>query len=503
MTIPFSSITEGTRARKAEAYGDIDGLAKSIKALGTIQPIVLSKQVSDCDHAEIDNETCILCGECRNSNSDNYGLGPNTKFLLVAGGRRFRALQKLGITVLHHGSTLNPSAPGFLFADEVPEHIRKEAELDENLRRLDMTWIDSVLLVAETHEAKKRAGGKSWGREQTAALLGTGYNETKVTYALQIADFLRSGDKEMLAAPNMSGAMKVLCKKKEDEALAEKQKRAVKSMPKGGDVLSPLNPSEILSDMRNSKSGSNGPEESNPLPGPLIPLSALFRLGDFRNLNWPQVDHIVTDIPYGIDMDNLDAENVASTSSEHDELANVQLMPEFLARSYQTIKPGGFLVFFYDLEHHNFLQTWSENVGFKTQNWPFIACKTSTCRNQAAQFNTTKNYEVAMFCRKDGGAVLRKPVPSSWSPYDFNVERSDYSHPFAKPRALWLDIYRMISFPGQSVLDPFAGEWSAGRAAIEFGLVPHGIELIENHFNRGMEHARKEYLKIHADARFT
>ena len=62
-TILLTSIIEGVRARKD--YGDLDGLKDSLTRLGSIHPIVLSK------------------------NQDNT-------YNLVAGGRRFRSMQQMG-----------------------------------------------------------------------------------------------------------------------------------------------------------------------------------------------------------------------------------------------------------------------------------------------------------------------------------------------------------------------------------------------------------------------
>ena len=48
-------------------------------------------------------------------------------------------MKRLKVTELHHGSTLTPGKLGFVFADEVPEHTRKEAELVEqgaNIERI-------------------------------------------------------------------------------------------------------------------------------------------------------------------------------------------------------------------------------------------------------------------------------------------------------------------------------------------------------------------------------
>lgn len=500
MTIPFSSIIEGDRARNKKKYGNIEDLAESLKSLGTIQPIVLSKRWAKGSKRE-DNDLDM-------SDEDAIRMGWLV-FDLVAGGRRYRAMQHLNVKELYHGSTLDPQKLGFVFADEVPEHVRKEAELDENLHRLDMDWVDNCLLIADVHRTKKDIDPK-WGVRSTAALLGEGYGKSHVNNAIRVAKLLRAGDDQILKCKSLMEALAVLIQRKEDEALAALQKRAMASITPQNIVISskPTGTSSFL-DTLSKVLGPSDPvtkavaatQQTGPTPAtqpPVeIPLSRLFSLGDFRSVPWPKVDHIVTDIPYGIDMDNLDDKQIASVKDTHDVEQNVEQMEPFLRMAFDAVKPGGFLVFCFDLDHWNYIQKTAKAVGWRVQDWPFIACKTSACKNNAPAYNTTKNYEAIAYMRRDEKTVLRKPIPTSWKPYDFSIERSLYSNPFAKPFELWKDIYDAIAFPGQHVLDPCCGQMSACRAAVNCGLIPHGIELSEKHYNAGLELMRKAFALVH------
>jgi len=235
----------------------------------------------------------------------------------------------------------------------------------------------------------------------------------------------------------------------------------------------------------------------------------MFTLGDNLSVTWTPTHHIVTDIPYGIDMANLNQKNIADVASEHEVAANLEQMPLFLEKAYAAVLPHGFCVFFYDLDHHEKLQRWATEIGWRVQRWPFIAVKSSACQNNAAQYNLTKNFEVAMFLRKDEHSVLRHDPKhqlnnTCWKSYDFAAERRLYNNPFAKPYELWKDIYDMIAFPGQSVRDPYAGEMSACRAAANCGLMPFGNEISEQHYNRGIENMQKAYAVIHmSNVKFT
>lgn len=507
-SIPFTDVIVENRIRDGKKYGDITSLRESLAAVGSIHPIVLSKR------------------------SDG-------KYDLVAGGRRHLAMTQLNTMELWHASTLDPTKLGFVFAEEVPADIRKEAELDENLHRLNMDWIDTCLAIADLHEMKKSKNTK-WGFRQTAEILGKGYNRTSANYAVLLAKRLRDGDKEIAACSNMSEAVAVLLKRKEEEALAKlasrvevKNKVAGVGMPAPQGLesfldrinmtLQPKAPTQIMSkpvglDEAMAVLDSPPPTSSVPAtgeqPAPVlpstppveIPLSVMFQCGDslhgesavLPQLREASFDHIVTDIPYGIDMDNLKSlRGIEDVKDEHEVDVNIDQMKPFLEQAFRLIKPKGFCVFFYDLDHHEKLQRWAEEVGFGVQRWPLIWHKLHNCKNEAAAFNTTKNFEVAMVLRKDGQTVLRSPQLSSVKSCDGSHERRLYHNPFAKPYDLWKWIYDMIAFPGQTVLDPFCGEMSACRAAANCGLIPFGIEVNENHFRRGLQHMQEAYALIH------
>lgn len=476
-SIPFSSIIEGERARNIKKYGNLEGLKTSLSTIGSIHPIVLADRT------------------------------------LVAGGRRYRAMKELGITELWYGSVLNPSRLGFLFKEDVPEHIWREAELDENLHRLGMDWIDECLQICRVHQLKKSEDPK-WGQAQTAAMLGTsGASKSSVNLALVVGKLLIAGDKEITACTSLMEANMLRAKRKCDEGLANLHKRVAARTPKIGfpattasflDTFSiPTSERKVMPNAGNISVGNPPPpQQSNPSvgetkPAVVVPLSSMFVLGDNLQIPWPKVDHIVTDIPYGVDMDNFDEKLVADVRFEHDVNSNIAQMQQFLTCCFNSLNPGGFCVFWYDLDHHEKLQAWAQMAGFKVQRWPLTWIKTHACRNQAAQFNFTKSTEWAMVCRKDGNTVLRKQQPVSVISESGLAERQLYNNPFAKPFTVWKFIFDAIALPGQTILDPYCGEMSSCRAAVNCGLQPFGIEINPQHFNRGLEHMKTVYRLLH------
>lgn len=102
--------------RMRSDYGDLESMIISIKEHGLIQPMVLGDDYSD-------------------------DSGPRPR--LIAGGRRYAALRKMGVKELKEGyhwvrRDENNSSPEKL--------MRLQAiELEENLRRKNLTWQEEVL----------------------------------------------------------------------------------------------------------------------------------------------------------------------------------------------------------------------------------------------------------------------------------------------------------------------------------------------------------------------
>src|SRR5215468_6080758 len=324
--ILISQINVGERYRKD--YGDLEGIKTSLSRLGSIHPIVLSRGIGD-------------------------------RFDLIAGGRRLACLKELKIERLYHGVVLNPQRFGFLYDDEVPEDVRREAELDENLFHLKTKWQEDCLIIADLHELKRKQNDLKWGVVQTAQLLGKGYGKTNVNYAVRIAERLRAGDADFIGCDNMSDAIALLVKRKEEAALAELQRRTISRFDTTA-LDSFLDTINIGTTKKVDKTVADrtvvvteGPMVSTEKV--TVPLSKMFFNDDFRKAAYQFVDgyfdHVITDIPYGIDMDNLDQfTKIADVKAEHEVEVNVEMFDPFLETSFRLTKSGGFCVFFYDLD---------------------------------------------------------------------------------------------------------------------------------------------------------
>lgn len=480
--LPLANIDRFDRYR--QSYRNIDKLAESISILGLAQPIVLNIQ------------------------SDG-------SYKLVAGGRRCKALELLNISTLEHGITCEPGRAGYVVRQELSAETLLELELEENLQREDTEWYEDVLQfrnIAKSYERKAALSSQTWGYRQAGMLLGV--SSARAHGIITVAEYLIKSDKEIQEAGSLDNAIRILLGRKEDEAnkiLAKESASSFTFHENLPGAKAPLD--EIVIDLgelpgskASRKSGSETEQEDTKEPEIFapgfeekeitIPLSRMFFQGDFREImpKMPSesVDHILTDIPYGIEMDNLDVQNQERVEAQHDVEENVSLMPDFVKQAFRVVKDKGYVVFFYDLDWHIYLRELAVKEGFKVQRWPFVWVKTHPCRNQAPQYNFTKTIETAMVLRK-GNATLNMPQTRGHILEDGQIERKLYRNPFAKPFAVWKVLLDAIALKGQIILDPFAGEMSCPRAVINSGMQPMGIELMEHHFNAGIEGVKTVY----------
>jgi ParB family chromosome partitioning protein len=447
--VPVADIKLEDRAR--QDFGDLKTLAESIEQLGLIHPPLLD--------------------------ADNN---------LIAGERRIRAMQLLDLTEVP-----------VVYREQLSESQRKEMELHENIRRLGMKWQEKTLLIFDTHKAKRREKalvGSEWFQRETGELFNL--SEAHVSNALKLGECLVGGDEEVLNSKSIGDALAVLAKRQERALMAESIKRfgeeakppEARDKSAGGVIIS-------LDDDEMENLGQTPPteqEKAEVMNKITFDLGKMFKLGDCLDLmdkmKPGSVDHIVTDPPYGIPMENLDVSNKSEVEAEHDVEENIKLLLEFIPRAYRLLpQRGGFCVFWYDVVHQEKLMHAANAVGFKIQKWPLIWCKTHNCQNNSAQYNFTKATEYAMVLRK-GNATLVKPVAKNFLMCDGSIERKAYSNPFAKPGDVWKFVLEHVAYQGQTILDPFAGQFSSVRAMLNLGMKPLAMELKAYHFARGVEH---------------
>ena len=125
--VPLDKIIIGKRFRKD--YGDIEGLATSIRERGIIQPVAVKED--------------------------------GTSFRLLAGGRRIAAARNIGLRHI----------PVVIIDGVRDELDAREVELFENVFRKDLSWLEKINLTDRIHKLMLKKYGGQWSARSTAKLL--------------------------------------------------------------------------------------------------------------------------------------------------------------------------------------------------------------------------------------------------------------------------------------------------------------------------------------------
>jgi site-specific DNA-methyltransferase (adenine-specific) len=82
---------------------------------------------------------------------------------------------------------------------------------------------------------------------------------------------------------------------------------------------------------------------------------------------------------------------------------------------------------------------------------------------------------------------LRTVAYSVWEITPVNSPRLDEKHAAPFPEEIPRRLIELFSYPGENVLDPFAGAGTSLRIAKELGRIPNGVEMSKDYHNNAMK----------------
>lgn len=494
-TILLSDVKVLTRIRTE--CTNIANLAESIRQHGLIQPVVL--------------------------NRDNT---------LVAGERRYRAHLHLGLDRIK-----------FVYTDQVVEEdVKAELEFEENRNREDFPWQDEALGVLKIYRMKRQCGMlEGWTYSQQLAADMFKMSVGNINLVLQVAKKLE-GEKNLpmekrrywqFTSCNEAYRLGLMAEQ-EDAATAELARRAklntdtlsqvvasraiveeVKRIEASPDLLAkereryasnPLNSVPFDTYWKERQAERETIENTVYLSNQLVHADCIEYMNDPANSG--RFNHIITDPPYGIDMDNLNqlnqhgGMNIERVEDAHQVEENLDLLARFFPAAWKCTDDKAFVIVCGDVMVWQHMYDLATKVGFAVQRWPFIWRKVGqSVMNNCPGYNTTKDFEIAMICRKPGATLFQK-LNTSFKDAS-NVEAVKLTgHPFAKPFELTRTFIEAVSMERQLILDPFMGGGSMILEILRAKRNVVGVEKELHHYNGTLETIKREYyLKL--NPRFT
>lgn len=398
---PISKIWVDRSKRQRLALEDIDDMAGSLQRAGQINPILIKR----------DGE--LVCGE-----------------------RRFEGAKKLGWTSIN-----------VQFTDEIDPAELQLLELEENVRRMDLTWQEQAAAIKKYHEL--RAGETGWSMAKTGDALG--FSTSTVSRYLGVAEAIASGDERVMEAPRLSTAV----------GIVERQAARVKST--------------VLDRIEETATGES-PAESRVAPL----LNADFCEWS-KSYDGPRFNLIHCDFPYGVKADKHDQGAASAFGGYEDSFATYTRLIDALETSMSNVvADSAHIMFWFSMDYYQLTLDRLRSMGWTVSAFPLYWMKSDNSGILPDPSRGPRRIVETCFMGSRGDRlIVRSKSNAIAHPNTKNIHMSE------KPRAVLKHFMEMFCDKNSIVLDPTCGSANALRAAESLGARKVlGLEINEEFFNR-------------------
>lgn len=445
--------------RQRKDLGDLSDLERSLEETGLIQPIVL-----------------------RQGN------------ILVAGERRLTSAKNLGWTEIDYHNL-----------EDLSDDDAQVVELEENVKRLSMSWPDqckTYLRLHEILEKKALAEKKSWSYTSTAKRLAM--STQLLSRHIALANELKT-DPELANISTLSTAYNTLARRNErrftdtmDDLSGFALETAFSLGPQSNELIDALTEVEIsidpapatfaIEDIATGETKATvakvapialpaAPVQTKPIAlGPQIvpPENSLLNT-DFiewsRTYSGPKFNFIHCDFPYDAGAGRASSQiNAGGDLGTYEDNGPIfwQLCEAMMDSMSNVIAPSAHIVFWHlsekTFEVMNFFRSYEKTYDLRVFNIPLIWHKTDNTGVLSDPARRARHiYESAIVVSRGD----RKIVKSVGDVYGCPISRS--IHPAEKPQPMLEHFFRMFVSETTRMLDPTCGSGTSLRAAEALG----------------------------------
>ena len=396
-------VDRDSRQRKTMSPESISSLAQSIAKIGLINPITIERS-----------------GQLR------------------TGETRWAACRSLGWT----------SIP-VQFVEDLDEAELQLIELDENVKRTNLSWQEECEAVGRYHALRKSLV-PDWTQVQTADALGL--SEPAITARLDVYQEMQNPESRVHQATKMSEARTIVTRVKERRAAA---------------ILDSIAPP------------SAKPEREVPL------LNADFNewAPAYRG---PKFNFLHCDFPYGINADAQQQGGNTVVMGEYDDSPDVyfQLLDTLRSAMENVVAESAHLLFWFSMRFYNNTVLRLTEMGWRVDPFPLVWHKSDNVGLLPDPLRgPRRTYEVALFASRGDRKIVQPVANSISSPTTKQIHMSE------KPLPVLSHFFRMVIDEYSSVLDPTAGSANSIRAARKMGAASAlGIEKATEFYTLAKEH---------------
>lgn len=416
--------------RQRKDFGDIDGLAESIKQHGVLQPPLAVEQADGT-------------------------------YKLVAGERRLRAVKQLGM--LEIPLSIMPATTDELTAQHV--------ELVENIQRKNLSWDEEVLAKKRLHDLQISLHGKALAGK-TAEGAKEGWSIADTAKLLNESRALTNTD--LLLAAALQAQPELAKSKTKDEARSQLKRQ------QGQRLMQELAKRTAAATTAKAASG----EQTVDIRAKLFES---YIIGDFFKLapDVPaeSVNCIMLDWPYGVDISGCfgtepseAALNDLGSNMKAEDYLN--FMQAVVHQCKRILKPNGWLLVWYAMHPwHGPTVSTLEAAGFTVR--PPVIWDKGNGNTREPRYNLRGYYEPMLYAAKGLPQLAQLDQPNII--HVPKIQGKHKLHPTEKPVELLEKLYKLFCLPNHKIFVPFLGSGNDLLAAANCGLEAFGFELNEDY----------------------
>ena len=387
---------------------------------------------------------------------------------LVAGERRLRAIREiyeLGGSFKHGGTRVEAGLVPVVDLGELPFLAAFEAELEENIRRKDLTVLEAAQATAKLFELRALQAAERGYVKPTAGDI-----------AREVFDIPASKPAGELGSAQAKIKSQLLVAKhaaNPEVRKATSLKEAVNIIKKADQVAQNAKLAEIVGKTYSTANLKLLNEDS------LVWAAA----------NPGQFDIILTDPPYGMGADEFGDSGKPGDANAHsyDDSYETWLetMRVFAPASFALCKPAAHAYVFCDLDRFSELRGFMSQAGWDVHRTPLIWHNPDGFRAPWPDRGPQRKYELILYATKGGKKTTRLAG-------DVLMYRKDAAvgHPAQKPVELLKDLLTRSALPGNRVCDLFAGSGATLEAAHSLMLDCVALERDPTHYATALKRVK-------------
>jgi DNA modification methylase/ParB-like chromosome segregation protein Spo0J len=421
------------------------------------------------------------------------------QLVLVAGERRLKTMNDmwaLGVTVRYNGSIIPPGMVPYTTLGELSEIEAEEAELDENMKRKDLTWQEQAAAVDRLMKLRQKKYAAAVAKVETQVKI-----DAPTATPEQAQDMVATLLASMEAAPPTAATIARelnpdSAKGKTDGELGSLQGNVRKQLIVAQHLDNPAVAAAKSTDEAFKILKKQEEQQKNIALAAKVGASfnsSVHKALNINCLDWMEdeanhgtVDVILTDPPYGMGADNFGDAGGKLTGIEHHYDDSYEswlgLMKRWVPLTFAVTKPQAHAYVFCDIDNFPKLKELFRDAGWYVFRTPLIVHKTNSGRVPLPESGPRRQYEVLLYAIKG-----KMPVTHIYPDVIPSQADENMSHGAQKPVMVYQNLLQRSVRPGMTVADFFSGSGTIFPACHTMRVKALGIEMNPEYYAMGLK----------------